>query len=255
MCGRFAAFSSATAIADQLAIQVISAGARLLPPSWNVAPTNEIALIANADAIQMQLPDPLAEGYPNTNTKQLELTTARWGLMPQWSKPPKGRSSGIINARAESVAQKRPFKDAFNKRRCLVPVDGYYEWQKLQAGHTKKQPWYFTNSDGTLMLFAGIFDVTSDGLSVAITTMPANETMAPIHHRMPTVLSAADIDTWLYADAETAERLILTAPQHLTRAKVSSRVNSVANNGPSLISEISDPISEMINNRAELTLF
>lgn len=252
MCGRFAAFSSADAIADQLAIQVISAGARLLPPSWNVAPTNEIAVIIKPDA---------DEGTVGGGCG-LELTTARWGLSGGQRNWQVGRGSGIINARAESIAHKRTFADAFVHRRCLVPIDGYYEWQTLDnqtaEKSKRKQPWYFTNPDGGLLLFTGIFNVTDAGLNVAITTMPANRIMAPIHHRMPTVLDPAQIDIWFKADVETAENLIVHAPQHVTKIKVNPWVNNVRNNGPQLITPMVGGAPEVpLGSTAvpELTLF
>jgi len=241
MCGRFAAFSSASAIADQLALQVISDGARLLPPNWNVAPTQQIPVIIKPGLdLEPSLSRP---STPNAgiSASGLELTTARWGLLAPWShkQSVKQGGAGIINARAESVAEKRTFADAFANRRCLVPVNGYYEWQKVNAvGLSRKQPWYFTDPSGKLMLFAGIFNVFNGELTVAITTTVANEVMAPIHHRMPSVLAQSDMDIWFSADPISAEHLILNGGNQLIRKPVSTKVNRVGNNGPDLITEV-----------------
>jgi len=207
MCGRFAVFSSADDIADRLGLSTIAAGARLLPPNWNVAPTANIPIV---------IPD-------------LSLQTGTWGFRSPWSKT----SSGIINARAESVAHKPTFSDAFVNRRCIVPANGYYEWQKLET--KRKQPWYITNSDNSLMLFAGIYNLVNEQISVAITTIGANQEMSPIHHRMPVVLPSDAMEVWLNSGPDEAEQLMLHTPQHLSFTKVSTRVNSVVNNGPSLI--------------------
>jgi putative SOS response-associated peptidase YedK len=200
------AFSSADAIADRLALQVISEGARLLPPSWNVAPTNLIKVI-NAD-------------------QQLEV--ARWGLTPPWPTS----ASGLINARIETAATKPAFASAFGKRRCIVPVDGYYEWQKITSG---KQPWFISGLNDSLY-FAGIYNVSSNGeMNVAILTMPISPDIADIHHRMPVSFQPDLFARWLGGTPDEALASVAVADQHFTKYPVSTEVNSVRNNGPHLI--------------------
>jgi putative SOS response-associated peptidase YedK len=237
MCGRFAAFSSADVIADRLGLAVISAGARLLPPNWNVAPTNLIPVV----------------------TPDFALQTARWGLQT----PRSHSGMGIINARAESVAHKASFAADFANRRCLVPADGYYEWQKISdTKKKKKQPWYITNADQSLQLFAGIFNNYNDELTVAITTTAANAEMEPIHHRMPVVLPESAMETWLNGSETEAEHLLLHTPQHLAMHPVSTLVNNVRNNSAELIAAVaaralrlgSGP-GALLDEAADITLF
>lgn len=177
------AFSSADAIADRLGLQAIADGARLLPPSWNVAPTNQIRIIVPADSngrgFEMPLSGSSTDGNAlrGSSTDGLALEVARWGLQPPWSK----KGSGLINSRIETAVEKPVFASAFAKRRCIVPVDGYYEWQKLPDG---KQPW-FISGPNQMLYFAGIYNIGQNEKNVAILTMPTAPDIADIHHRMP----------------------------------------------------------------------
>jgi len=210
------AFSSADAIADRLALQVIAEGARLLPPSWNVAPTNLIKIIS---------PDH-------------KLEVARWGLQPPWTTS----GSGLINARIETAATKPAFASAFGKRRCIVPVDGYYEWQKTPDG---KQPWFISGLNDPLY-FAGIYNISINGeMNVAILTMPTSPDIADIHHRMPISFQPDLFARWLSGTPDEASDLVAVADQHFTKYLVSKDVNSVRNDGPQLIAPVN----------LELTLF
>jgi len=228
MCGRFVAFSSADEIADRLALTQISEGARLLPPNWNVAPTNTVPII----------------------TPNLELQTAQWGLPTNWSRP----GAGIINARIETVAEKPAFAQAFAQRRCIVPVDGYYEWQRPGPGHSKaaKQPWYISGPTYQLY-FAGIYSSdSSNNLTLAIITMPAAAEIADIHHRMPLSFGPQTFDQWLVGSPDDALATIQQADQQFIRYPVSSAVNYVRNNGPQLIEPIE---TAETSPKPELTLF
>jgi len=253
MCGRFVAFSSADAIADRLGLQVISQGARLLPPNWNVAPTNSIRIIhggfdgvdsasaasglAQNDGETPALGLAQNDGRNAENDGGLVLDIARWGLLPPWAK----NGSGMINARIETVTEKPAFAKAFKNRRCIVPVDGYYEWQKTSTG---KQPWFITG--GTQQLyFAGIYNANADGSNTAILTMPTAPEIADIHHRMPVSFQPDAIEQWLLGSPAEAYALIDQADQNFTKWMVGTAVNNVRNNGPQLIEPVNPTLSEL----------
>jgi len=227
------AFSSVDAVADRLALQRITDGARMLPPNWNVAPTNMIRIVK---------PD---------NEGNEVLDVASWGLLTPWAKS----GSGIINARVETVATKPVFAKAFINRRCIVPVDGYYEWQKAQKN---KQPWFITSSEpvkatsspGYALYFAGIYNGSENDMNVAILTAPATPDVAAIHHRMPVSFQPKLFEQWLYGTPDDALALLPNADQQFTKWEVSRDVNSVRNNGAQLIEPLlSEPEAQ------ELTLF
>jgi putative SOS response-associated peptidase YedK len=224
MCGRFVAATPP----DQVAAYFGAAAEALLEPSWNVAPTNDVYAV-------------LEDG----GTRHLDAF--RWGLIPSWAKDPK-IGSRMINARAETLAEKNAYKAAFRKRRCLVPADGFYEW-KVVPGQKRKQPYFIHRSDGESVAFAGLWEVwrgperDQEPLRTAtIITTEANETMAPVHDRMPVILPASAWGTWLDRDnddLETLGRLLVPAPPTLlTLRPVSTEVNNVRNKGPELIEPV-----------------
>jgi putative SOS response-associated peptidase YedK len=224
MCGRFVAATPP----DQVAAYFGAAAEALLEPSWNVAPTNDVYAV-------------LEDG----GTRHLDAF--RWGLIPSWAKDPK-IGSRMINARAETLAEKNAYKAAFRKRRCLVPADGFYEW-KAVPGQKRKQPYFIHRSDGESVAFAGLWEVwrgperDQEPLRTAtIITTEANETMAPVHDRMPVILPASAWGTWLDRDnddLETLGRLLVPAPPTLlTLRPVSTEVNNVRNKGPELIEPV-----------------
>lgn len=212
------------------------------PPRYNVAPTQ---------------PVPVVRRWPD-DARHFALL--RWGLVPSWAREVGTRP--LINARGETVAEKPAFRAAFRRRRCLLPADGFYEWQARphgspqgnpqgnkarERGRTPKQPWFIRRRDGAPMAFAGIWEHWQDPEgseleSCAIITTAANATLAPIHHRMPVIVPETGWDLWLDPDERTAERaraLIAPAPDDLLEAwPVSTRVNSVANDDPDLIRPI-----------------
>ncbi len=133
----------------------------------------------------------------------------RWGFVPSWAKEVKA-GKPLINARAETVAVKPSFKNAYKRRRCLVPASGYYEWQADVPG--RKQPYYVPRADGGLVAFAGIWEhwMGPDGSeleSMAILTTAANEALRPIHHRMPVVVAREDFQRWLDPEGRTGDLL------------------------------------------------
>lgn len=167
-----------------------------------------------------------------------ELVPLRWGLVPPWAKEEKTGYS-MINARAESVATKPAFRDAFRRRRCLIPADGFYEWQ-LRPGSKLKQPWYFQLKDGEPFAFAGLWErweprsgrAGEPVESCTILVTDANELVHPIHDRMPVILDPVGCETWLDPgyDSSALQALLKPYPAHaMTAWKVGTRVNNPRN--------------------------
>lgn len=178
-----------------------------------------------------------------------------WGLVPLWAKDPK-IGSKMINARAETLAEKNAFKSAFRKRRCLIPADGFYEWRKpaqdaAASGTGKrapKQPFFVSRPDGEPYAFAGLWEVwrgpdrDQEPLrSCTIITTSPNDVMATIHDRMPVILPASAWESWLDRDNDDLDllgKLLVPADPALTTLRpISTEVNSVRNNGEHLIDE------------------
>lgn len=222
--------TSADEIAKQFEAQLISKEADSVPPSYNVAPTQDIRVIAEH----------------KEDGRMLE--TMHWGLVPFFSKDKKG-SARMINARAESVPEKPAYRRAFTKHRCIIPSDGFYEWQKLDS--KTKQPWFFRPKDGGMLAFAGLWEVWHDPslpedadplFSVAIITTDANKDMEEVHERMPLILKGSDIDEWLdreNTDKDDLRRLLDVAkPGYLEKYRISTDVNKVSNNNADLLKPV-----------------
>jgi len=224
MCGRYLSLSSPDALAERFAASTVKLEAA--QPRYNVAPSTQVPAVIEHDGDR-------------------RLGAIRWGFVPRWAKQLKG-SPQPINARVETVASNRMFATAFERHRCLLPADGFYEW--LDRGEDRrKQPFHIADPDGEPLAFAGIWSVWRDPaaedaepLSTAaiITTAAAGE-MERIHHRMPLILPASLWDDWLAADEDDAPHLLETiqalgAPR-LTATPISDRVNNVRNDGPELL--------------------
>lgn len=171
----------------------------------------------------------------------------QWGLVPSWAKDSK-IGSQMFNARAETVATKPAFRSAFRKRRCLVPADGFYEWQKLDS--KTKQAWHIYRADGTPLAMAGLWEhwTGPDGTtleSCSVITTSANEFMSEIHDRMPVILDKSLWNVWLNSDdipAEALTELLVPCPSDwLERTAVSSLVNNVRNESPDCIRPLDVP--------------
>jgi putative SOS response-associated peptidase YedK len=196
-------------------------------PSWNVAPTDPLPVV----------------GY-DPKDHQRGLAVMRWGLVPFWAKDIKVGFSNI-NAKGEGIEKKPAFREAFRQRRCLVPVDSFYEWQKTAAG---KQPYAIGLKGGGLMALAGLWENWRDPSSgervrsFAIITTEPNELCAQLHNRMPVVLGPETWPQWLGEEpAEEAQLKSLLVPYPsggMIAWPVSARVGSVKNNDPSLIEPI-----------------
>ena len=179
----------------------------------------------------------------DSETSQRELIVMRWGLVPFWSKDGKAGYS-TINARAETITTSATYREAFKRRRCLVPADLFYEWMKLDA--KTKQPYAIALKNGSLFAFAGLWETWKDKVTgktletyTIITTDP-NELMVPLHNRMPVIVNRIDYDRWL-APAERSHLpvdLLRPYPADEMKAwKVSPRVGNVRNNEPDLCVE------------------
>jgi putative SOS response-associated peptidase YedK len=216
MCGRFTLYSSGDEIARALAVRVPD-----LSPRYNVAPTQLVAAVRAAEGGR-------------------ELAFLKWGLVPSWSKDAKG-SARLINARAETVADKPAFRAAFRRRRCLIPTNGYYEWSPLGGG---KQPYFIRLADPRPFALAGLWEEWHDPEgedieSCAVVTAEANDYLRPLHERMPVILDPKDYDLWLDAGQGTPERakpLLAAYPgEEMRTFPVGPRVNNPRNEGPACI--------------------
>jgi len=244
MCGRYAASRSP----DDLAIEfeaVKAEGQKALSADYNVAPTKDVYVVR-------QKKERDAEGAL-TGASHRELRTVRWGLVPSWAKDV-SVGNRLLNARVESLTDKPAFRTAARTRRCLVPADGWFEWAKRLDSPTK-QPYYMTPEDGSVLAFAGLWEVWGRGedrlYTCTVVTQPAVGALTEIHDRMPLVLPPDRWAAWIDPKREDVEDLVAPTPPELVEAlelrPVSTRVNNVANNGRELLSraeEVSSPADQ-----------
>lgn len=202
------------------------------PPRYNIAPTQPIAIVRLADGAR-------------------QFALVRWGFIPAWVKDPKTVSL-MFNARGETAIEKPAYRNAMKRRRCLVPADGFYEWKR--DGERKRPHWIHPRAGGPIA-FAGLWETwmgpNGEELeTAAIVTTAANDTLRPLHDRMPVVLPPDTFDLWLdpNVDPQTAATLMVPAPNDLLEAyEVSGAVNRAANDHPSLLtpaSELPEPAEE-----------
>lgn len=237
MCGRFVV---AGATGDLVSLFDVDLPAESLPgPSWNIAPTDPVAIILDA----------VPKG-PDAGSEPIRrMESAKWGLVPAWSKDPKSGPSAI-NARIESVIEKPTFKTAVQRRRALVPATGYYEWRTADG---VKTPYFISLGEGQVMAFAGLYEwwrnpaAAEDApdkwlLTTSILTQAATGELASIHDRMPVFLSPDVAEDWLDphepASAELLGAVSLGGIELADDAEfyaVSPAVGNVRNNGPELI--------------------
>jgi putative SOS response-associated peptidase YedK len=243
MCGRYASARKRIELLEEFRIERDRVQAPL-EPDYNVAPTKPV--------------------YAVVAREERELRVVRWGLVPFWAKDPK-IGSRLINARAETVAAKPAFRHAFKRRRCLLPADGYYEWQRPDGsssdaagggrGGAAKQPYFITRGDGGPLAFAGLYELWRDPAlpddherawlwTATIITTSAPDELGRIHDRMPMVIEPARWPDWLDPECDDpaglAALLAPAAASGLISYPVSTAVNSVRNNGPELIQRV-DP--------------
>jgi putative SOS response-associated peptidase YedK len=215
MCGRYALHHHP----DVVALAFGLAEAPQFSARYNIAPMSSVPIV-RADA----------QG-------ERQAVTVRWGLLPRWAKDPK-LAAKMNNARAETVAEKPSFREAYRRRRCLLPASGFYEWH---AEGGRKQPWYIHPRGAELFGFAALWERWQgpEGPleTCAIITTEANEVMRPIHDRMPVILEPANFARWIDCrpDNDVAGLLRPCDPAMLDALKVSTAVNNARNESPVLI--------------------
>lgn len=228
MCGRFTLTVSGAELAELFGVPDLAH----LQPRYNVAPGQLIATVRH----------PVGKGA--------ELAMLKWGLIPAWAKDP-GAGARMINARAETVAEKPAFRSAFRQRRCLIPADGFYEWQKMPDG---KQAWLIRQSEHSAFGIAGLWESwqNPDGATVetcTLLTTSANQTMQRIHHRMPVMLPAAVHERWLDPENTIDDMATLCAQTRhvsLSLLAVSQRVNSPANDDAACLEAVAAPTNDLL---------
>ena len=234
MCGRYVAVSSPTILAERFGVDEVRV--EVTEPSYNVTPRADVPAIAQGRA---------------NGPRVLDLV--RWGLVPSWAE---SLSIGDrqINARAERIRTANAYKRAFARRRCIIPADGFYEWQTIPADDGPsakkkiKQPWFFRRRDGEPLAFAGVWEIWHDSAqgddaprfrTCAIITTRANEVVAPVHDRMPVMLPESAWAEWLDRenhDVDALQRLLVPAAvDELEAWPVTTLVNKPENNGPELV--------------------
>lgn len=220
MCGRFTRTQSIPNLAQEFGVVEVNSD---LTPSYNIAPTQEVAVIITAGV--------------------KTLAPVRWGLVPSWAKD-MSVGSKMINARAETVSEKPSYRNAFKRRRCLVVADGFYEWQSV-AG--TKRPIYIRFKSGRPFGFAGLYEMWNspegEGITTcAIITTQANELMRPIHERMPVIIPKEKEDLWLDPKTEDESLLLsLLKPypaDQMEAYPVSKKVNSPKNNSADCLARL-----------------
>jgi putative SOS response-associated peptidase YedK len=210
MCGRFTLTTPPQALEEIFAISCTAN----LAPRYNIAPTQAASVIGRAQS------------------GQRELRAFNWGLVPAWSKDV-SQAAGMINARSETLAQKPAFREAFARRRCLIPTDGFYEWGTRPSGG--KQPYLLTLQDRTCFAFAGLWEGWRNPAgdihrSFTIITTAALPDLLDLHHRMPVILPPDAYDAWLDPKLSPAEAQALLIPydrQPIARRAVSDAINTV----------------------------
>jgi len=246
MCGRYASSASPQDLMEEFEVDDLFDG--LPGPDYNVAPT-------------VQVPAIFERRVKDSGEIRRRLAPLVWGLVPSWAKEP-SIGSRMINARLETVAEKPAFKRAFSARRCILPADGFYEWYAAEQpaasvgrgkGKPKKQPFFIHRADGGRLVMAGIYEIWRDPRkdpsddtawlrTCSVITTQATDAAGHIHDRMPMVITRGAIGDWLDPMITGAERalelLAVTEAQALEAYAVSTDVNSVENNNPSLLAPV-----------------
>jgi len=226
MCGRYYRRSDKQRIAEAFKVGV--------PPSFEILPDYNVAPTTFQPVV-----------VEDRDTGERAIRAMYWGLIPYWAEEPKKLGASTINAKAESLMEKPMWREPFEQRRCLVPADGFYEWQKFSE--KTRQPWAIALKGDEPFAFAGLWDRwrSKDHKTVlesfAIITTEANEVAAPMHDRMPVILSPRDYERWLHRDEAAQPPLDLLRPCDAARMhawRVDAAVGNVKNNAPLLL----DPV-------------
>jgi putative SOS response-associated peptidase YedK len=225
MCGRIIQSSGPLRYAIVDGLNVRDSRVHNYPPRWNAAPGQELLVIRR-----------------NLETDEWSLDPLRWGLIPHWCQDPKG-GRRPINAKCETVQALPMFRDAYHRRRCIVPVDGFFEWKAIK-GQKAKQPYAIAMKDGSPFGIGGLWENWKDPVSgewirtFVVITADANELVAQIHNRMPLILAPAEYARWLSHEPDPHElmRPFPSAPMRMW--PISTRVNKPENNDPSIVERI-----------------
>jgi putative SOS response-associated peptidase YedK len=225
MCGRVVQSSSPARYALVDGMNVRDSRVSNYPPRWNAAPSQELLVIRR-----------------NHQTGQVSLDPLRWGLIPNWCKDPTGGRKPI-NAKAETVADLPSFREAYRKRRCILPVDGFYEWKAIK-GQRAKKPYAIAMQDGSPFGIAGIWENWKDPSigawirTFAIITTDANELVNQIHDRMPAILAPPDYVRWLSEEPDPRNMLKPFPSEAMRIWPISSRVNKPENDESSILEPV-----------------
>ena len=288
MCGRYASARSRIELLEEFEVQRDRVD-ESLKPDYNVAPTKPVYAVMTRQP-RAEANDEVTANGTGANSKdastsvnakdanglaasgnggggqpERQLRVVRWGLVPYWAKDP-SIGSRMINARAETVSEKPAFRAAFAKRRCLLPADGYYEWQPPPPGtKSPKQPYFICRPDHSVLAFAGLYELWRDRSlpredpaawlwTATVITTSAPDELGEIHDRMPMVIDRASWTDWLDpGNTDVADLRALLAPAATTgliNYPVAPLVNSVRNNGPELI-EQADPVAPGMGGRSD----
>ncbi|MFI8952660.1 SOS response-associated peptidase [Streptomyces sp. NPDC053750] len=247
MCGRYVSTRSPEDLARQFQITDRDLGDPLAP-SWNVAPTDEVWAVLERTPRDASADAPAAR----------HLRTLRWGLVPSWAGDAK-IGTRLINARVETLHEKPAFRTAFARRRCLLPADGFYEWQRVEdreTGKARKQPYFIHSADDHGMALAGLYEFWRDPdaghddpsawlTTCTIITTEATDAAGRVHPRMPLTVAEEHYDAWLDPSRQDTGTLrdLLEQPGggRLDARPVSTAVNNVRNDGPQLVEAVTGP--------------
>ncbi len=219
MCGRYTLTTDPAALAEHFDLTEVPAD---LPPHYNIAPTQQVPIVRQVEGLGRR------------------LDRVHWGLIPSWAKDP-SMGNRMINARAETLAERPAFRAAFRHRRCLVAADGFYEWKPIDGN---KQPYWIGLQDRRPLAFAGLWEHwdARDGSdtveSCTIVTTDADTVVRPLHERMPVILRPEDYDAWLDPQAKPDALQHLLTPfesEELVAYPVSRAVNNPRNDNPDLL--------------------
>lgn len=209
MCGRFNSIASGKDFAETYGAEF---GGVELQPNHNVAPTSKIYVLIQDDARKV-------------------VNTMTWGLVPSWSKD-KTRSASMINARSETLTEKPSFRNLLTKYRCVIPIQGFYEWQVLpsETKKPKKQAHYISRSDGQIMTLAGLWTTWKDAdnsllQTCTIITIEATNKLSEIHHRMPVILEREALNEWLSVDSPMPTNLLRVASDETVSSEPTNRLD------------------------------
>jgi putative SOS response-associated peptidase YedK len=230
MCGRVIQSCSPLRLAIVEGLDVSDSRMRNIRPRYNAAPSQELLVIRE-----------------NHKTGERSLDLLKWGLIPHWCQEPMGGREPI-NAKAESVSRLPMFREAYAQRRCILPVDGFFEWRAIK-GARAKQPYAIAMKDGSPFGLAGLWENWRNPNSgdwertFAIITVPSNDLVAQVHNRMPAILEPAGYNRWLGLESGPHDLLITYPSEPLTMWPISTRVNKPENDDPTLLERTGDPFN------------